>query len=139
MQVYKIRDFYYKLHIALAVVLTGMLVFAILNLNEIPMVLLVFPFIMIARVFSLCDRNILFCKGDHFEWDPGSMGQAVTVNYNAIINVEVSENLKSAELEVKEDGKIKKIALQLEYLTKDVRQEVASFLKSKEQTTMVPA
>ena len=131
MKVYKIRDFYYKLFIGLTVLVVGMFLFAFMNLDQIPMVVMVLPFILIAKVFSLCDREILFFKEDHFEWDPGSIGQAATVNYNAILNVEISGNLKSAEIEVREGDKINKIKLQLEYLEKEVRQEVASFLESK--------
>jgi len=131
MKVYKIRDFYYKLFIGMAVLLAGLFLFATMNLSETPLILMVLPFLMITRVFSLCDREILFLKDDHFEWDPGSIGQAASVNYNAMVNIEISENLKSAEIEVKEGNKINKIKLQLEYLEKEVRQEVASFLESK--------
>lgn len=131
MKVYKIRDFYYKLFIGLTVLLAGMFLFAFMNLSEVPLVLIILPILMITRVFSLCDREILFLREDHFEWDPGSIGQAATVNYNAILNVEISGNLKSAEIEVKEGNKINKIKLQLEYLEKEVRQEVAAFIASK--------
>ena len=131
MKVYKIRDFYYKLFIGLTVLLAGMFLFAFMNLSEVPLVLIILPILMITRVFSLCDREILFLREDHFEWDPGSIGQAATVNYNAMVNVEISDNFKSAEIEIKEGDKTNKIKLQLEYLEKEVRQEVAAFIASK--------
>lgn len=130
MQVYKIRNFYYKLFIGMTVVLIAMFLFAFANLNEIPMVLIVFPFIMIGRVFSVYNREILFLKEDHLEWDPG-MGKALSIGYNTILNVDISHNLKTVELKVKDGEKVEWIDLQLSYLNKEVRPEVAEFLKSK--------
>jgi len=131
MKVYKISDFYYKFFIGMAVALAGLFLIAAMNLSEIPVILMVLPFIMIGRVFSTCDKEILFFRGDHFEWDPGSLGKAATVKYHTMVQVEIAENLKTAEIKIKEGAKNKTIHLRLDLLKKEVRQEVASFLKSK--------
>lgn len=130
MQVYKIRDFYYKFFIGMAVLLAVMFLFASNNLGETPLVLMVLPFIMVGRVFSLCDREILFLKDNHLEWDSG-MGQALAINYDTILKVNISSNLKTAKLELKDGDKIKSVTLFLSYLGKEVRPEIAEFLKSK--------
>ncbi len=130
MQVYKITDFYYKLFLGMTVLAIAMFLFAFANLNELPIILIILPFIMIGKVFSLCNREILFLKEDHLEWDPG-IGPAFAINYDGIVNVNISSNLKTANLEVKDGEKIKKIQLQLSYLNKEARPEIAEFLKSK--------